>query len=175
MSAHVPFPTVTSAASAPIEGLYREHRPWLMGWLRRRVDSPQQAEDLSQDVFMRILQGSKTVRADQARVFLATIARGLVIDYRRRSALEQAYLDYLVSLPQGAEPSPQERLQLMQALCTLDRMLAELPPRVRQAFLLSQIDGLGYAEIAVRLDVSLSSVQQYMIRAMTACCEAFHD
>lgn len=124
---------------------------------------------------MRILQGSKTVRADQARVFLATIARGLVIDYRRRSALEQAYLDYLVSLPQGAEPSPQERLQLMQALCTLDRMLAELPPRVRQAFLLSQIDGLGYAEIAVRLDVSLSSVQQYMIRAMTACCEAFHD
>ncbi len=124
---------------------------------------------------MRILQGSKTVRADQARVFLATIARGLVIDYRRRRALEQAYLDYLVSLPQGAEPSPQERLQLMQALCTLDRMLAELPPRVRQAFLLSQIDGLGYAEIAVRLDVSLSSVQQYMIRAMTACCEAFHD
>jgi len=40
---------------------------------------------------------------------------------------------------------------------------------VRSAFLLSQLDGLGYAEIAVRLDVSMSSVQQYMKRAFAAC------
>jgi RNA polymerase sigma-70 factor (ECF subfamily) len=50
-----------------------------------------------------------------------------------------------------------------------------LPPKARSAFLLSQLDGLTYPEIAQRLEVSLSSVQQYMVRAMTACYAAFDD
>ena len=52
----------------------------------------------------------------------------------------------------------------------LDQLLDGLPPKVRSAFLWAQLDGLPYAEIAQRLGVSLSSVKQYMARALRHCC-----
>ncbi|MNI35733.1 putative RNA polymerase sigma factor FecI [compost metagenome] len=57
----------------------------------------------------------------------------------------------------------------------LDHLLDGLPPKARAAFLMSQLDGLTYPDIAERLGVSLSSVQQYMVRAMTACYAAFYE
>ena len=48
-------------------------------------------------------------------------------------------------------------------------MLAGMPARVREAFLMSQLDGMSYAEIAARLGVTVSSVQKYMSRALVAC------
>lgn len=167
-----------SCADAPatqVDGLYRDHRPWLFGWLRRKLGCAHRAEDLAQDVFVRVIQGRKTVRAGEARALLTTIAKGLVIDHQRHAALEHAYLAYLADLPEAHAPSPETQAEQMQALMRLDRLLDRLPPKARSAFLLSQLDGLTYPEIAQRLGVSLSSVQQYMVRAMSACYAAFHD
>ncbi|MEJ2894846.1 sigma-70 family RNA polymerase sigma factor [Bordetella avium] len=165
---------IPDKANASVDGLYRQHRSWLMGWLRRKLGGSDHAEDMAQDVFIRIIQGRKQVDVVQARAFLTTIARGMLIDHWRRAALEAAYRDYLASLPQVSEPGPEARIEVMQSLAVLDRMLAGLSPRAREAFMLSQIDGLTYPEIAVRLGVSVSSVQQYMVKAMSACYEVFH-
>ncbi|MNE78787.1 putative RNA polymerase sigma factor FecI [compost metagenome] len=51
----------------------------------------------------------------------------------------------------------------------IDRMLDSLAPKVRTTLLMSQFEGLSYAEIAEHLGVSLSSVQKYMTRAIQAC------
>ena len=67
------------------------------------------------------------------------------------------------------QPSPEERAILLETLLTIDQMLAGLGPKVRQAFLLAQIDGLDYATIAQELDVSVSSVKQYMRKAVLQC------
>ena len=48
-------------------------------------------------------------------------------------------------------------------------MLDSLPSVARQAFLLSQLDGLTYAQIASELDVSLITVKRHMLRAFRAC------
>lgn len=165
----------TDAPAAPVDGLYRDHRPWLFGWLRRRLGCEHRAEDLAQDVFLRVIQGRKAVRANEARALLTTIARGLVVDHQRHAALERAYLAYLAAIPEAYAPSPEEQAGQLQSLARLDRLLDGLPPKARSAFLLSQLDGLTYPEIARRLEVSLSSVQQYMVRAMTACYAAFDD
>ncbi len=150
-------------------GLYSGHHHWLLGWLRRRTGNPELAADLAQDTFLRIMASRRDFYLDEARTLLATIARGLVIDHFRRCALEATFLEMLAQLPPEHVPSPEARLAVLETLNQVDAMLAALPAKVRSAFLLSQLDGLGYAEIAVRLDVSLSSVQQYMKRAFTAC------
>ncbi|WP_183016331.1 sigma-70 family RNA polymerase sigma factor [Achromobacter sp. UMC46] len=168
------IPCVDSAV-APVDGLYRDHRSWLFGWLRRKLGCEHRAEDLAQDVFVRVIQGRKAVRASEARALLTTIARGLVVDHQRRAALEYSYLAYLATLPEAYAPSPETQAEQLQSLMELDRLLDGLPPKARSAFLLSQLDGLSYPEIARRLDVSLSSVQQYMVRAMSACYAAFHE
>jgi RNA polymerase sigma-70 factor (ECF subfamily) len=58
---------------------------------------------------------------------------------------------------------------LVESLVRIDAMLDGLPSKARSAFLLSRLDGLGYAEIAQRLDVSLSSVEKYMATAIRHC------
>lgn len=152
-----------------LAGLYTGHHRWLLGWLRRRTDNPELAADLAQDTFVRIMVSQRDFYLEEARALLATIARGLVIDHFRRCALEAAFLDMLAQLPPDHGPSPEARLVVLETLNEIDAMLAALPAKVRSAFLLSQLDGLGYAEIATRLGVSISSVQQYMKRAFMAC------
>lgn len=169
------IPSGAACATVPVEDLYRDHQPWLFRWLRGKLGSPFRAEDLTQDVFVRVIAGRKTVHAEQARPFLRTIAQGLLTDHYRRAGLEQAYLDYLAMLPEVHQPCAEVRLAVMQQIAALDRMLAGLPENVRCAFVLAQIDGLSYAEVAGRLGVSLSSVQQYMTRALTACYSCLQD
>lgn len=149
--------------------IYNGHHRWLLGWLRYRTDNAELAADLAQDTFLRVMTSQRDFYLDEARALLATIARGLMIDHFRRCALEAAFLDMLAQLPPDHVPSPEARLLVLETLNEVDAMLAALPVKVRSAFLMSQLDGLGYADIAARLGVSLSSVQQYMKRAYTAC------
>ncbi|MEN3112034.1 sigma-70 family RNA polymerase sigma factor [Uliginosibacterium paludis] len=153
------------------EGLYREHHSWLTGWLRGRLGQcSDRAADFAHDTFLRILQaGERPPELAQPRHYLATIARGLLVDHFRRQDLERAWLAELAMLPEASQPSLEERAILLETLCEIDRMLDGLGARARQAFLLSQLDGLSYAEIALELGVSVSSVKKYMHKAVLQC------
>lgn len=153
------------------EGLYREHHSWLTGWLRGRLGQcSDRAADFAQDTFVRILQaGERPPELVQPRHYLVTIARGLLIDHFRRQDLERAWLAELASLPEAVQPSAEERAILLETLLEIDRMLDGLGVKAKQAFLLSQLDGLSYAEIAAELGVSVSSVKKYMQKAVLQC------
>lgn len=164
----------TGAASAnPLHHLYREHHGWLQSWLRHKLHSCEQAADLAQDTFLRILASRESTRqaADlrEPRSYLATVARRVVVDHLRRQSLERAYLDALAALPEPADVSPETRTLIVEALCRIDAMLDGLGRRARQAFLMSQLEGLSYAQIAVQLGVSTSSVKKYVARAVEQC------
>ena len=105
----------------------------------------------------------------EPRAFLTTVARRVMVSHLRRREVERAYLDALAHLPENLAPSPEERAIVLETLMEIDRILDGLPAKVRQAFLWAQLDGLSYAEIAERLGVSLSSVKQYMARAIRQC------
>jgi len=57
---------------------------------------------------------------------------------------------------------------VLETLLRIDRALQALPPRMRETFLLSQLDGLTYSTIAAQLNVSLGSVRKYMLKAASA-------
>ena len=154
-----------------VESLYREHRGWLNSWLRARLGHcSHRAADFVQDTFVRILQsGTSAAEIAQPKSYLATIARGLMVDHFRRSDLEQAYLAELAQMPEALQPSPEERAILLETLLTIDRMLAGLGPKVRQAFLLAQIDGLSHAEIGARLGISVATVKRHLSKAALRC------
>lgn len=154
--------------------LYEGHHAWLVGWLRRRLRCPHHAADLAQDTFVRVIVRRDALHLQEGKALLSTIAHGLVVDHVRRAALERAFLDALATLPEAQAPSVESRLILLETLIEIDRLLDGLPARVRQAFLLSQLDGWSYAQIAAELKVSLSSVQQYMTRAYAACYAVHH-
>lgn len=161
------------AATPPdhsLDSLYREHRGWLENWLRRRMGNAWDAADLSQDTFLRVLGSSQSmVDIREPRAYLLTVGKRLLSNFYSRRSLEQAYLDALANLPEACVPSPEQRWILLQTLQALDELLDGLPAPVRRAFLLSQLEGLGYREIAERLKVSERTIKRYMAQAYEHC------
>lgn len=158
------------ALPAAVGALYVEHSSWLHGWLRKRMGSHCDAADLVQDTFVKVLKARTALEVREPRHYLSTVAKGLMIDLFRRRSLEQAYLDTLASLPVEHVPSSEAQAILFETLVELDKMLAGLGTRVRQVFILSQLDGLTYKQIAEQLGLSLRSVNSYMTKAMAHVC-----
>lgn len=148
--------------------LYRENHDWLRNWLRRRLPCADQAADLTHDTFVRILTQREPVMPDSPRAFLSVVAQRVLASHFRRRYLEQAWLDVLAQQPELCAPSEEIRILWLETLCEIDRLLGALPAAVRQAFLLSQLDGLSHAQIAAELGVSIATVKRYIIKAGTA-------
>ncbi|SDO62635.1 RNA polymerase sigma-70 factor, ECF subfamily [Methylobacterium phyllostachyos] len=155
-----------------LDVLFREHSQWLTRWLNRQRWTVSASDDLTADVFMALLQLPDLERVRQPRAMMTTIARRLICDARRRSDLRLAYEAELAAMPEAVEISAEDRLILAQALQAIDTMLARLSQKARAAFLMSQIDGLPYAEIAAELKVSVSMVRKYVAQGLRAAYEA---
>jgi RNA polymerase sigma-70 factor (ECF subfamily) len=154
--------------------LYRDHRGWLLAWLRRNVACAQRAEDLSQDTFVRLLGREELKAPREPRAFLVAIAKGLLFDYFRRAALEQAYLTELMLVPADEQPSVEAQQLILEDLKNIDCLLGKLSNKARAAFLYNRLDGLGHAEIAERLGVSVPRVRQYLAQGMRQCYIALY-
>ncbi|MBD9367318.1 sigma-70 family RNA polymerase sigma factor [Xanthomonas sp. XNM01] len=156
-------------ASHPLlDTLYRDHQPWLQRWLSGRVGCRETAADLAQDTFARIM-ARDLAGLHEPRAFLTTVAKGLMAHWFRRQSLERAYLDSLAAAPEPVLPSLEQQAIVREALQLIDAMLDGLPSQARTVFLLSQFDGLGYAQIAGQLGISLSTVKRHMKRAFVGC------
>jgi len=151
--------------------LYLDHYSWLKGWLGRKLGNGWDADDLAHDAFMRVFASRRPVGqwGEQPRALLTHIAKGLVIDHWRRQALERAYRDALAQLPEAEAPSPEAGVLILEALQRVDATLARLPERTRSIFVLSQIDGLTYQQVADQLGTSLITVKRHMRAAFAAC------
>ncbi|GHH49498.1 MAG: sigma-70 family RNA polymerase sigma factor [Gammaproteobacteria bacterium] len=161
---------VRDDARQQVHVLYRDHHGWLKGWLRRRLGNDTLALDLAQDAFLRVLSGRFPVEAIRTpRAYLTTVAHGLVVNHWRRQAIEQAYLDALAARGDAMAPSPEESRLALEALEEIAALLDGLPATVRQAFLLSQLDGWTYPRIAEHLGITVNRVQKAMVRALRAC------
>ena len=166
--------SVQTPHSELVGALYRDHRGWLLAWLRRNVACPSRAEDLSQDTFMRLLGRDGLREPREQRAILVAIAKGLLFDYFRRAALEQAYLSELMLIPQSEQPSPEDQQLILEDLKAIDRLLGTLSSKARAAFLYNRIDGLGHADIARRLGVSVPRVRQYLAQGIRQCYIALY-
>jgi len=155
--------------------MYASNHQWLVNWLSRRIGCPYFAADMAQDTFARVLSARQSFYIEEAKALLTTIAKGLVVDYYRRSALEHAYLKALALLPEPEIPSAESRAILLETMIEVDRMLDSLSSKARRIFLLSQIDGLTYPEIAIKEKVTVSSVQKYMTKAYTVCYQVLQE
>lgn len=160
----------TSLQKQHISELYVEHNHWLKGWLSKRAECPQLAADIAQDTFVRLLNKPLHLSSiGEARAFLSTVAKGLYIDHWRRKQVEQAWLESLALYGEEVAPSAEHSAQMIELLVELDKMISKMPKKVANAFILSQLHGLTYRDIAERLAVSERMVKRYMAEAMLQC------
>ncbi|MCX2888874.1 MULTISPECIES: sigma-70 family RNA polymerase sigma factor [Pseudomonas] len=159
-----------SSFDLDVERLYTQHHSWLKRWLMKRLGEAADADDLAQDTFVRIMRARRPLDDVQRPLaYLATIANSLLINRWRRLAVERAYTEALAAQPEQYEISAEERHLLIETLTQLDELLHGLSPRVREIFLLSQLDGLTYKQIAAQLALSVDQVQRAMLKAFDRC------
>lgn len=166
---------VLKAETASVRSLYVEHHGWLVQWLRGRLYNNDCAQDLAQDTFLRVIRGCSLDQIKEPRAYLSVIAKRLVTDHFRRRSLEQAYLSALAVLPEQQHPSPEARALILETLTQIDAMLQTLSGNARRAFLLSQLEGMTYQDIAKHLAVSVRTVTRYIDQGFEACLLALHE
>ncbi len=159
----------TIGQPALLSEIFRSDYRWLSERLRFRLGCRYNAEDVASESFLQLstLTALETVR--DSRAMLTTIANRVMYDSSRRKNLERAYVAALASAPEKVHHSPEEHHMLLEALLAIDKALEGLSDNARRAFLMSQLDGLTYAQIAGELGVSSSMVRQYMAKAMMKC------
>lgn len=150
-------------------GEFRRSYAWLTASMQRLVGSRNDAEDLAASAFTELAELDDVSRIRQPRALLTTIARRLTYEFWRRRDLERDYLAELALAPEQFDASPEAVCLAVEALLRIDAALQGVSAKAREAFILSQFEELGYAEIGRRLGVSVSMVRKYVAQALAAC------
>jgi len=164
-----------TACTPPIDTLYIDHHAWLRTWLQRRLGNAADAADLAHEAFLRLIlkPASRGFASTlEARAYLRTMAQGMCVNLWRRREIEQAWLDTLAAQPQAYAPSAERQAMVLEALQEIAELLAGLPPRAAQAFLLSAVCGMTAEEVGGELGVSSRMVRKYVAQAMLCCMQA---
>jgi RNA polymerase sigma-70 factor (ECF subfamily) len=134
----------------------------------------EEAEDLTQEIFIRIYQNLRSFRADTGSFqnWALRLSRNLIIDrYRQARRFQQCggsqELDAM-HLEDHSRPSPQRRMEQAEASVLIRRALQALSPESKEAIILRDLEGMGYQEMAVILGVPEGTVKSRISRGRTA-------
>ena len=152
--------------SADLELLYRNHAPGLRRRLRARVKSLEEANDLVQDAFARLLGARSLSRVRDPGAFLNRIARNLLIDRNRRLSARSTHIPIGLGEEIAVAPDQGQEIEVEQMRQRFREIVVSLPPRTREVFVLHRIDGHSYKEIAARLDISVRTVEWHIAQAI---------
>ena len=154
-----------SAGATPSD--VHDQLPYMLALARRLTRNPHDAHDLVQDALVRALPALTTIRADSnLRAWLTTIVRHVHIDRLRRVArepravpIDEARVESLGSHDDAADRDDGMDIEDVEAA------LGALPETFRRVFVLHEVEGRPYREIAVTLNIPLATVGTRLSRA----------
>ena len=177
----------SSSASSPNSGLaflFQQHRAELARFLAARCGSPDDAQDLLQDLWIR-LETHATGPIAHGRAYLFRMANNLVLDRararQRAMRRDREWLELSAPAIRGAEdrpdpaPSAEQALVQAQEAEVVEAAIAALPPGAQRALRLCRIDGMGQADAARLMGISRSGVEKHLALAMKLLRKRFAD
>jgi len=153
-----------------LAALFREHNRELVGFLCTRLRSEQDAREVAQEAYARLLQLDQPGAISLLRAYLFKIAGNLAIDrLRHRSTCRNAEPKLALWDEHAENPTPEQLASRRQEAQLISSYLEELPERPRQAFLLYRVHDLSIDEVAARLGVTDRMVRHYIVKVMAHC------
>lgn len=163
-------PGAGEARAQEVEHLFREHNDSLIRFLMLRLHSRQEAREVAQEAYVRLLQLERTDVSGFLRAYLFRVASNLAIDRLRRRATETRLQEAELFPGLSERPPEPETLAIQSERVELIRgFLGELPTPVRDAFLLFRTEDMDQESIARRLGVSDRMVRNHITRALIYC------
>jgi len=159
--------------TAAFDAVFAAYRRRVFGYLVRMTRRRDVAEDLLQEVFLRLAQHARRLAPDtRLDAWLFTVAHRLVLSWIRAQGVRaQLAGDLPAREPAGSERSPLEALADSEAQLALERAFAALPASYREVALLVGIEGLQPTEVAGILGIRADAVRQRLARARAQLAE----
>ncbi|HXP64237.1 MAG TPA: sigma-70 family RNA polymerase sigma factor [Steroidobacteraceae bacterium] len=152
-----------------VERLFREHNEALIRFLRGRVGSHNEALEVAQEAYVRLLSLDQPGAVSYLRAFLFKTAANIAIDRRRRNQNFDRVAGRELFTELTENRTPERQLSGEQTLRHLGALIEGMPPKCRESFVMNQIQGLDAATIAHRLGITDSMVRKYIVRALLHC------
>jgi RNA polymerase sigma-70 factor (ECF subfamily) len=168
--------------------LVRRHGDHLLGYLTRVCGDREQAEDLFQETFRRVHEKARTLRGNQFKGWLYTIATRIALDgFRKRARHRAIPLDQspdcegencqacsIVTVAESC-PDPSDAAVREEQKEQVQRALDALPAKQRATLVLAYYQQLSYREVAEAMGCSMGAVRQYMFRGLRALARTLPD
>lgn len=157
-----------------LDQLYREHSSYLRQFLKFRLDSSEDHEDVVQDVFLRLarmddLAEKVGTECNNPRAYIFTIANNIVVDLIRKKIVRRPHdVGQLEQIPEvEVSITPEVQVESAQELEIAKQIILGLSPRVQRAFVLSRFYFKSYKQISDEMGVPVKRVEKYIAKALT--------
>lgn len=165
---------MTNTIKASLIATYLERRASLKRFLVAQFRDETTAEDILQDMYLKLERSELTTPIQHQATFLYRMAHNLALDTikksKRASVREKDWQDTHIHEIGGDAvhdaPDPTARIDGKKRLQKLKAIIAEMPPQRKKVFVAHKLEGLTYAQIAERLGISRSGVEKHMISAL---------
>lgn len=161
------------ADAQDFEAFSRKQYGSLLQFLRMRMPNEEDAKDAAQESLMRLLRYRESEPAASWKPLLYRIAINVVSEQYRRSSARHATKHVSLEgleLPSQA-PLQEELIAQEQSQVWLRAAILALPPRCRQVYLLSRMQGMTYPQIAQHCGISVKTVEKHISQALAALCD----
>jgi RNA polymerase sigma factor (sigma-70 family) len=155
--------------AARIEALYSEHNRALVLFLTRKLKDPQEAKEVAQEAYVRMLQLDAPGGISYLRAFLFKTASNLAFNRLRDAARRGRIDDIELFDDNNSSPSPECGVAADQQLQRVLRVMDELPAKCRYAFIMNRWVGHDITEVARLMNLSERMVRMYVERALVFC------
>lgn len=149
------------------ELFYGFYRPQLYGYVFKLVRSHEVSQEIFQDIFIRLWKQREHIDPEQSvRSYLYTIAQNLVYDYYKKLASDRNKLEtFKLYYATASENNIEEMLGFKEVRDHLDTILAMIPEKCRQVYVLCKLEGRSYQEVAKLLNISMATVNNHIVKA----------
>ena len=141
---------------------YEEYRQSVFFYICRRIENRSDAEDLTQDAFLRLLEYRMMIRRDTLKYFLFTIVRNLLNDYLRRYYKRQEIDRYLYDTLPVTTVEPESRMVADELRRLESRRVSALPEQRRKVYIMSRFQDKSAEDIAEELKLSRRTVENHL-------------
>lgn len=153
--------------------LYKDRQKKLVRYVQRFLRSTAEAEDVSQEAFLRAYAAEVGGATAYSEALLYTVARNLALSElrKRTTRASEEYEELFHRDANQSRNDPEAQVIDRDLIACVERAMSRMPPKCLEVFQMRKIDDMSHAEISAQLGISVKTIERHLTKALRICRE----